>query len=198
MEQINLLNAGVALLAAIASVAAAVIAGAAYNHSQTTAARARRDTADAKKEAFEREEAQDKRNLTLDIWKLWLSADYRAYRVDAWKALHAVAFGKLETDRPQLAPILYDTAVNRAVGSIEHFFDEVAQLRRAGLLDNTVFDSLFKKTSLSWAGLLYKFDRNGADAFSEEEISAALTQLLGPSHELEAREAYLRAGHPPR
>lgn len=142
--------------------------------------------------------AVSRRNLTIQIWETWLSPNYRGYRVEAWRQLHQASVAHQGGDAPRLAPILHDRACNEAVGSIEHFIDEVSMLMEEDLIEKALFEKLFRRSLLMWAGLLSMFDRTDSDAFTLEDLNLAFERLLGKNFEDEALAAYRSAGHPAR
>jgi hypothetical protein len=185
-------------LGAMASLAAVFVSAVAIREAQRAARTTKHQTQNLEVQRVEREEARARRELTIDIWKMWTSSDYRQYRVDAWAVLHGAARNHRATTLPKLKDLIDDRDANKAVGSIEHFVSEVSTLYANALLDKVLFDDLFKLSLQFWAGLLYQFDRTDSDAFSKADMIKAFDPILGLDHHDEAIRVYLTAGHPPR
>lgn len=122
--------------------------------------------------------------LTIDIWKVWSSRDYRRSRVTAYRALQKAKADGSAGAPPKMAILIADTETEDAVGSIEHFIVEIAPLVRRGLLDRKLFRSLFQHSLSAWHDALSGFDRFGTADFEHDELNLAFTAMLGANGRL--------------
>lgn len=122
-----------------------------------------------------------KADLTVELWKIWVSQDYRRFRVVGMRAItggqeHSV----LPEIRPLYSKLSKDIENEMAIGSVEHFLVELSALYQAGRLDNALTSKLFNQTIISWKSALLHIDRDTQDARDiEYDLVRAFEVLLG-------------------
>jgi hypothetical protein len=118
-------------------------------------------------------------SVTLDIWKIWISKEYREYRVDAFRAIKAARENRIGDEPLQMTALLSDRRTEEAIGSVEHIFAELASIKRLGLMDERLFEALFYRSTADWQSLLAGFARDKTEAFTDTELAETFATLLG-------------------
>ncbi len=115
-----------------------------------------------------------RRELVIELWKMWASKDYRQYRIESAAAIRNAQKG----GAPALAAILKEMKSPEAIGSIEHFFVEISQMKKEGLLDARLLSKIFADEVAMWRGLLMPLNCDGADAFPREKLEHAFNAIV--------------------
>ena len=119
---------------------------------------------------------EERTKTTVDVWKVWISKDYREARVKSNRAIIR-ARSASKNSAPNYDQMITDFDDEVALGSVEHFFYEVSKLKESNLLDAALFSSLLQRSINDWAGLLSGFERDSRTSFSNEELNMLFLNL---------------------
>jgi hypothetical protein len=118
-----------------------------------------------------------KAELATSIWRMWSSKDYRHYRVIAHNAIKKAKLISASSGvMPKMSDLLEDESIEEAIGSVEHFFFEVAELKKTGSMDTKIFHATMMVNIIAWKDLLSGIERMD-DTYSESEIANMFSAL---------------------
>jgi len=135
--------------------------------------------------------AAKRRDLTIELWKLWLSPEMLRFRSKVDRRIKELHQGRLRVSKKQ---IVADADMDTAMGAIERFMIAAAELHKRNLVHKALFDALLNDRFATWRETLAWVDFDTGTAPSGQRVLGALDHVLKGSKAAERRREH--SDHP--